>query len=123
MTHASAEEPQLDSLADKADLEQSDLPGFFRRLQCRRHGALSRTRTSFLDAGEDAVGPSEEAVGGDEDPPDALMGPFVVVAVDPSADLLLGIEEVAELDTLDQLLLNRLVERLDLSAGLLCQIL
>jgi len=117
-----AEEPDLDDVRDHAELEEGDLPILLLGLELRRDRALAVAGPGPLDALEDPVGPAVEAIGGDEDPADPLVSPLVVVLVDPSADLLLGVEVVAELDPVDQLLLDVLVDGLDLSERLLCQL-
>ncbi len=116
------EEPDLDDASDEAKLEEGDLAVRLLRLELRRHGALAVPRAVRLDAGQDLIRPTEETIGGDEDPADPLVSTLVVVAVDPPADLLLGVEVVPELDPVDQLLLDVLVDGLDLPARLLCQL-
>src|SRR3972149_4084554 len=113
-----AEEPDLGDVSEQAKLEEGNFPIALLRLELGWHWIPAASRAGLFNALEDAIGPAVESVGGHEDPTQTLVPPLGVEFIDPSADLLLGIEVVAELDPVDQLLLDGLVDGLDLPEGL-----
>src|SRR5574341_649576 len=113
-----AEEPHLDDASHRAELEENDLALVLLGLDLGGNGAPAVSGAGLLDAGEDTVRSAVEAVGGDEDAANALMRTLVVELVDPPADLVLRVEVVAELDAVDELLLDALPICLDLAEGL-----
>ena len=115
-SHTAAEEPQLEIVADKADLEKRNFPVLLGNLQGCRHRFLPLPAVVGLDPFQHAVGTAVEPIGWNQHTAQALVSPLVVEGVDPGADLLLGVQEVAELHPIDELLLDGLVQGLDLAA-------